>query len=62
MFPDPPAFSKPRQRVQTYGVVVVTARNPARSRIGRDMSVQSEWIRRAPRSIAARARAATSAR
>jgi hypothetical protein len=50
------------QRVQTYGVVVVIARRPERSRIGRDMSVQSEWISRMPRATAERARAATSAR
>ena len=50
------------RRVQTYGVVVVTARNPERSRIGRDMSVQSELISRTPRAIADRARAATRAR
>ena len=31
------------QRVQTYGVVVVTGTSPERSRIGRDMSVESEW-------------------
>ena len=33
-----------RQRDQTYGVVVVTGRSPERWRIGRDMSVQSEWM------------------
>jgi hypothetical protein len=44
MFPDPGDFSALGQRVQTYGVVVVTGRRPERSRIGRDMSVQSEWM------------------
>ena len=57
-----PSTSAP-QRDQTYGVVVVTARNPDRSRIGRDMSVQSEWIQlRAAAPRAGEARAATSAR
>ena len=39
-----PDAAQAGQRVQTYGVVVVTARRPERSRIGRDMSLQSEWM------------------
>ena len=49
-------------RVQMYGVVVVTGTIPLRSRIGRDMSVQSLCRYTTPLARAARARAATSAR
>ena len=60
--PPPSGGGPTRQRVQTYGVVVVTARRPERSRMGRDMSVQSEWMNRRPRARAEAARAETSAR
>ncbi len=42
--------------------MVVTAISPLRSRIGRDIAVQSLCMNLTPSSIAARARAATSAR
>ena len=50
------------RRFQTYGVLVVTATRPERSRIGRDITVQSLLMWRTPSSSAAAARAAVSAR
>jgi hypothetical protein len=45
-----------------YGTVVETLTNPDRSRMGREYSVESLWIRVFPPAKAERARAAVSAR
>lgn len=49
-------------RLHRYGVVEDTAMSPDFSRMGRESSVESLWIKVFPNLIAERARAAVSAR
>lgn len=57
-----PVTASARYGLHTYGVVVVMAVNPIRSRMGRLSSVASTWRYRVPRRAATRARWATRAR
>ncbi len=57
-----PATEGSHQRVQMYGVVVVTGSRPLRCKMGRENSVESLCKKRTPRFSADLARAAVSAR